>query len=182
MLSIALLKHKYEAIMLEELCYADDTHDADEQQNAEAVDDMDAIYEGPAEAMPAQDQDMAEEEQQHAEPVQQDKVLPSVNPAGVRVDLVGAQGTPKALASTLVCQHDLLVLAIYSLAQPCLESFEFSCLWQGQQLGCDEVATRCSSPLEQQFRTVHLSCIAASDIAPALYSTQPDSIIILATC
>ncbi len=135
MLSIALLKHKYEAIMLEELCYADDTHDADEQQNAEAVDDMDAIYEGPAEAMPAQDQDMAEEEQQHAEPVQQDKVLPSVNPAGVRDDLVGAQGTPKALASTLVRQHDLLVLAICVLAQSCLESFAKSASGIGNSRG-----------------------------------------------
>ncbi len=135
MLSIALLKHKYEAIMLEELCYADDTHDTDEQQNAEAVDEMDAIYEGPAEAMPAQDQDMAEEEQQCAEPVQQDKMLPSVNPAGVRDDLVGAQGTPKALASTLVRQHDLLVLAICVLAQSCLESFAKSASGIGNSRG-----------------------------------------------
>ena len=88
--------------MLGELCYADDTHDAAEQQNDEAVDEMDAMYEGPAEAMPAQDRDMAEEEQQRPEPMQQDKVLPSVNTAGVRNDLIGAQGTPKALASTLV--------------------------------------------------------------------------------
>ena len=108
--------------MLEELCYADDPHDTAEQQNDEAVDEMDAMYEGPAEAVPAQDQDMTEEEQQRPEPMQQARVLPSVNPAGVRDDLVGAQGTPKALASTLVCQQDLLVLAIWLLAQPCLES------------------------------------------------------------
>ena len=109
LLSIVVLKHQYEAIMLEELCYADDTHDAAEQQNDEAVDEMDAMYEGPAEAMPGQDQDMAEEEQHCPDPMQQDKVSPSVYPAGVRDDLAGAQGTPQALASTLACPQVLLI-------------------------------------------------------------------------
>ena len=134
--------------MLEELCYADDTHDTAEQQNDEAVDEMDAMYEGPAEAMPAQDQDTAEEEQQRPEPMQQARVLPSVNPAGVKDDLVGAQGTPKALASTRVCQQDLLVLAICLLAQPCLESSANYVYNRDNRLGV-EVAKCCSSPYEQ---------------------------------
>ncbi len=125
LLSITQPKTKCRATTLEELCCADASHGLAEQGDGdEAVDEMDAMYEGPAEAMPGQDHDMAEEEQQRPEPMQQDKVLPSVNSAGVRDDLAGAQGTPKALASSLVCHQVLLVHAICLLAQPCFESLQ----------------------------------------------------------
>jgi len=149
--------------MLKELCYADDTHDAAEQHDDEAVDAMDAMYEGPAEAMPGQDQDMAEEEQQHPEPMQQDKVLPAVNSAGVRDDLVGAQGTPKALASTLVCQRDLLVHAICLLAQPCLRSFANCAYGRDNSLGVMSLQHAApvllSSSSELYFASLLHSCI-----------------------
>ncbi len=147
--------------MLEELCYADDTHDAAEQHSGDgAGDEVDAMYEGPAEAMPCQDQDMGEEEQQCPEPVQQDKVLPSV----VRHDLVGAQGTPKALASTLVCQHDLLGYAICLLAHPRLRSFANCSSARDSSLGVTRL---------QHAAPVHLNSSSELYFASLLHSCIP---------
>ncbi len=82
------------------VCCADNDLDAAEEDvQHQATDTMD---EAPVEAMPAADQDMAEEEQQLPEPMQEDKVPSSVHHAGLRDDVQGAQGTPKALASTVV--------------------------------------------------------------------------------
>ena len=88
----------------EQTGHADDDCDTAEQDDGhEAMDTMD---EGADEAMPAHDQDIVEEEQEQAEPMQEDKAPPCVHPAGRTGELQGAQGTPKALASTLVLTAD----------------------------------------------------------------------------
>ena len=58
--------------------------------------------EGGVDAMPEKDQDKAEDEPQHPEAMQEDLVVPAKQPMRPKDDHQGGQGTPKALASTLV--------------------------------------------------------------------------------
>lgn len=88
----------------EQTGHADDDRDTAEQDDGHEA--MDTMGEGADEAMPSHDQDMVEEEQDQAEPMQEDKAPPCVHPAGQAGEQQGAQGTPKALASTLVLPAD----------------------------------------------------------------------------
>ena len=67
------------------------------------------MEEAPAEAMPERDQVMAEQQeepepmqQQAPEPMQEEETKPAVLAVGLKDEGQGAQGTPKAAASTLV--------------------------------------------------------------------------------